>query len=106
MDKSYDALSFVDFDKKLLAYLDRDEIRNAYLVLDNVPFHHSISVSKLIQSRGHETVYLPPYSCFLNKIVNLFSQFKYYVKRFEPKTFNGVFEACTCIRSNIRKLLL
>jgi len=62
--------------------------------MDNVPFHHSQSVSDLFASTSYEPVFLSPYSPFLNPIENLFNQLKHYVKKFPPsnqdEVFNGV----------------
>jgi transposase len=45
-------------------------------VMDNVPFHHHHSIRALIEDRGHQLVFVPPYSPFLNAIENAFSKLK------------------------------
>ena len=50
------------------------------IVLDNVRFHHSALVIEMLELRGFEYKFLPPYSPFFNGIECMFSEWKHYVK--------------------------
>ena len=53
--------------------------QNSILVMDNVAFHKTAAVREMYENRGFPYKYLPAYSCFLNPIESLFSQWKHYV---------------------------
>jgi len=93
-DKAFNSFSFAEFLKKLIDKLQENGVNGAYLVMDNASFHHTEEIQNLMATTDHQIVYLPPYSPFLNPIENLFNQFKYYVKRFNPtnpeEVFNGI----------------
>jgi len=60
----------------LAAARDRLQIpADAIIVLDNVRFHHSALVIEMLELRGFEHKFLPPYSLFFNGI-----ECKHYVK--------------------------
>lgn len=90
-ESGYGTDSFIEYLKQFLAYLDLEKIEGAYIVMDNVPFHHAELVESLIAGTSHEIVFLPAYSPFLNPIENLFNQLKHYVKRFKPSDHDEVF---------------
>ncbi|XP_074596342.1 uncharacterized protein LOC141851497 [Brevipalpus obovatus] len=92
-DQAYNIIDFVDYLRQFLDLLDELEIHHAYLVMDNVRFHHSVDVVELVESRGHVLKFLPPYSPFLNPIENMFNQLKFYIKRLKPDTADKVYEA-------------
>ena len=75
-NKPYNREEYTDFLAKFLTYLDQDGIKEAILVMDNVPFHRSIDVQEIVSRRGHNLVFLPPYSPFLNPIEEMFNQLK------------------------------
>ena len=50
------------------------------VVLDNVRFRHSAIVIEMLELRGFEHKFLPPYSSFFNGIEYMFSEWKLYVK--------------------------
>ena len=71
-------LHFID---DLAAARDRLQIpADAIIVLDNVRFHHSAIVIEMLELRGFEHKFLPPYSPFFNGIECMFSEWKHYVK--------------------------
>ncbi|XP_074604051.1 uncharacterized protein LOC141857452 [Brevipalpus obovatus] len=90
-EKGYGTDSFVEYLKEFIEKLASSSIENAYIVMDNVPFRHTSSVSDLFSSTSHELVFLPPYSLFLNPIKNLFNKLKHYVKKLRPSTHDEVF---------------
>ena len=87
----YNAVDFTEYLGKIFDFLARDGIMNAIIVTtDNVRFHHVESVVDTIERSGHEVLFLPPYSPFLNPIENLFNQLKYYVKKYSPDASDAV----------------
>ncbi|XP_074604060.1 uncharacterized protein LOC141857460 [Brevipalpus obovatus] len=90
---AYNTPHFIDYFTQFLDLLDQLDIQNAYLVMDNARFHHSEDVVELIQSRGHNLRFLPPYSPFLNPIEMMFNQLKFYIKHLKPETDDAVYEA-------------
>ncbi|XP_025018435.1 uncharacterized protein LOC112539884 [Tetranychus urticae] len=92
-EHGYDTISFVDFLKQLVDFFDSEQVNGAYVIMDNVRFHHRGEVKELIEGKGHNLIFLPPYSPFLNPIENLFNQFKHHIKRQKPTTCDDVFAA-------------
>ena len=61
----------------------RDRLQSpadAIIVLDNVRFHHSAIVIEMLELKGFEDKFLPPYSPFFNGIECMFTEWKHYVK--------------------------
>ena len=61
--------------------------------MDNVRFHKTQEVRALIETRGHNVLYLPPYSPFLDPIEDLFNEWKGIVRRREPTNEQQLYEA-------------
>ena len=81
LDGNGNAERFTHFIDDLAAARDRHQLpANAIVVLDNVRFHRSAIVVEMLQLRGFEYKYLPPYSPFFMGIECLFSEWKHYVK--------------------------
>lgn len=60
---------FVKFMNELFDVINLDEsLKGSYLVMDNCSIHKSKPMIRKIESRGHKTMYLPPYSPELNPI--------------------------------------
>lgn len=62
------------------------------VVMDNVNFHKSESIKKLVESVGARIIYLPPYHPELNPIEEMWSKIKYILKKLsarEPRTFKN-----------------
>ena len=80
------ALAYAHFsDDAAGARDDANLPENSIIVMDNLPFHRHARVIEIMQIRGWEWRFLPPYSPFLNPIECLFSQWKNHVKRSEPE---------------------
>ena len=94
-DRPYNGEHYLQFIAQLCDYFDHDGITGAYLVMDNVRFHKTQEVRDLIAERGHNALYLPPYSPFLDPIENLFSQWKGIVRSKEPNDETQLYEAVT-----------
>jgi transposase len=72
------------FIKKTLDIMDKyDEMKGAYLIMDNAPIHKSDDIKEEIQrrNRGYKCVYLPPYSPELNPIEQFWAIIKKIVRR-------------------------
>jgi transposase len=63
------------------------------IVLDNLGAHKGDKVRKLIEERGCEVLYLPPYSPDLNPIEEAFSKVKGLLRRAEVRTRVALVEA-------------
>jgi transposase len=56
--------------------LDKNNIKGQYIVMDDAPIHKPKVIKALIEERGHKSIYLPPYSPFLNPIEEFWSKVK------------------------------
>ena len=75
-----------------------DEIKNNYIIMDNVSIHTYQNIKNCIESRGYSCIYFPPYSLALNPIEKLWVVCKSKVKRetlLKEETFTSrIIEAC------------
>ena len=63
------------------------------IVMDNLSSHKGGRVSELIEERGCELMYLPPYSPDLNPIEEAFAKMKASLRKFEARTREALVEA-------------
>ena len=63
------------------------------VVMDNLSAHKGQRVKELIEGRGCELVYLPPYSPDLNPIEEAFSKIKGILRKAEARTREALIEA-------------
>jgi transposase len=63
------------------------------VVMDNLSAHRGPRVRQLIEERGCELLYLPPYSPDLNPIEEAFSKIKGLLRRAEARSREALFEA-------------
>ena len=63
------------------------------VVMDNLSSHKGQRVRELIEGRGCELVYLPPYSPDLNPIERAFAKLKASLRRAQARTFGTLIEA-------------
>ena len=64
-------------------------IKNKYILMDNVSFHKSQLVAEIIKNSGNEILFIPPYSPDFNPIEEVFSKLKSYLKtHITPITMN------------------
>ena len=63
------------------------------VVMDNLSSHKGPRVRELIEGRGCELLYLPPYSPDLNPIERAFSKLKASLRRAGARTFGALVEA-------------
>ena len=57
------------------------ELMNPVFIMDNASIHHYSGVKSLIDEKNVQTLYLPPYSPFMNPIENCFAKWKNQVAR-------------------------
>ncbi|KII67412.1 hypothetical protein RF11_08424 [Thelohanellus kitauei] len=82
---SYNSNEFIQF---LTQMFERTGAGQKHLVLDNIRFHHTENVKNIVESRGHDIIFLSPYSPQLNPIELLFSKWESIVKA-DMKIFNS-----------------
>jgi len=63
------------------------------VVMDNLAAHKGQRIKELIEERGCELVYLPPYSPDLNPIEEAFSKIKRLLRKAEARTRQALIEA-------------
>jgi transposase len=63
------------------------------VVMDNLSSHKGGRVSELIEERGSELLYLPPYSPDLNPIEEAFAKVKASLRKFEARACEALVEA-------------
>jgi len=63
------------------------------VVMDNLSAHKGSRVRELIESRGCELIYLPPYSPDFNPIEEAFAKIKALLRRTEARTREALLEA-------------
>ncbi len=63
------------------------------VVMDNLSAHKGERVRELIEARGCELLYLPPYSPDLNPIEEAFSKIKGFIRKAEARTREALVEA-------------
>jgi transposase len=61
-------------------------VAGKYVVMDNIGFHKSNVIVKLIESTGAKVVFLPPYSPDLSPIEKMWSKVKENLKRSKPRS--------------------
>lgn len=65
------------------------------LVMDNLSAHKVAGIRELIQARGAQLIYLPPYSPDLNPIEQAWSKFKQFLRAAKARTSQALDEAIT-----------
>jgi transposase len=67
--------------------------RGQVVVMDNLSAHKGSRVRELIESRGCELIYLPPYSPDFNPIEEAFAKLKALLRKAEARSREGLIEA-------------
>lgn len=78
-----DGVVFKEYVKQVLAPTLR---AGDLLVMDNLPAHKVKGIEELIQARGAQVIYLPPYSPDLNPIEKCWSKIKTYLRAAKART--------------------
>lgn len=71
------------------------------VVLDNLSSHKSQQARRLIESRGAELVFLPPYSPDLNPIEMVFSKIKQLLRSLACRTKNALWNAMQSVLDQV-----
>ena len=82
---------FVNFLKEKLL----PTIKNKYILMDNICFHRSKEVIKLINESSNKIIYTPPYSPQFNPIENIFHIIKHKIRQ----------EMCTINKKSINQII-
>jgi len=72
---------------------------DSIIVIDNVRFHHHARVQEMMEIRGWEWKYLPPFCPYLNPIKCYFSPRKHHVKVSAPDNEEDLELAISKIRN-------
>ncbi|KAF7693562.1 hypothetical protein CDIK_2306 [Cucumispora dikerogammari] len=64
--------TFLNCIREMIQTLSSQNIFSAVIIMDKVLFHRSRIIDQEITSGGHEVIFFPLYSPFLNSIENLF----------------------------------
>jgi transposase len=103
-DQAYNSEDYVSFLSKLFEHLRLDGVEGAHIIMDNVRFHKTDSVVNLIRAHGHNPIFLPPYSPFLNPIENMFNQWKSMIRRSEPVNEDQLYQSVHSTSERISSL--
>lgn len=76
---SYNGARFSMFMEKLFSNLYAKDMSNMKIIVDNCAIHKTKDIITLVTNNGHELLFLPPYSPFLNPIEEAFSKWKNYI---------------------------
>lgn len=68
--------NFSQFIEEVLTSNEVSDLRYKYLVMDNASIHNTTEVKFWIAERGHQLLFLPPYSPFLNPIEEFWAKLK------------------------------
>lgn len=63
------------------------------LIMDNLPAHKSVRITRAVEMAGCVLVYLPPYSPDLNPIENMWSKVKASLRKTAARSFGGLLDA-------------
>jgi transposase len=64
-------------------------VKNKYILMDNVSFHKSNSIKDLISNTDNKILFIPPYSPDFNPIEEVFAEMKAYIRKYvNPLTLN------------------
>jgi len=77
---SYNTVRFNAFIAMIVKNLSENNLVSMIFVMDNCSIHKSKALKETLESNGHELLFLPAYSPFLNPIEEVFSQWKSHVR--------------------------
>ena len=86
-EANFNRHSLLIYLEKLLTILERKNIGNAAIIMNNASFHRCWEIKDYTNRRRHELIFLPPYTPFFNPIENVFSQWKNLVKGAFPISY-------------------
>lgn len=83
-NSAFNTQTFQVFMEELVLDVFSRDINQAVFIMDNVRFHKVSAIRNLIENKGYNILYLPPYSPFLNPIENAFSKWKQNIRQNKP----------------------
>lgn len=89
---SYNIVTFQSFVESLITDIESLGYGHSVLIMDNVPFHKSLVIRQMVEDRGHQLLFLPPYSPFCNPIENMFSKWKQNIRQARPSNEEELFK--------------
>jgi transposase len=90
VEGSTDGAAFETYVERFLApTLEAGQV----MVMDNLPVHKSLRVKELIEGRGAQVLFLPPYSPDFSPIEEAFSKVKSILRRIGARTREALMEA-------------
>lgn len=72
---------YLSYISNVMDVLDKHDMKDHCVVMDNAPIHTPAAVRSLIESRGYKCLYLSPYSPVLNPIEEFWSKVKVGARR-------------------------
>lgn len=63
---------------------------NKLILMDNASSHRNPSVQQYIKDSNNDYIYVLPYHHYQNPIEKFFNQFKYYIKKDEPMSYDDI----------------
>ncbi|CEP20206.1 hypothetical protein [Parasitella parasitica] len=81
LNKGTTAYHIVKFMQTVMDTLDNHDKKGLFIVMNNCRIHHSAFVVDAFNKRGFKTLFMPPYSPFLNPIEECWSKIKSNIKR-------------------------
>ncbi|KAG0176039.1 hypothetical protein DFQ28_005000, partial [Apophysomyces sp. BC1034] len=76
LEKGTTAYHIVQFMESVMDILDKHDMKDMFIVMDNCRIHHSRFVVDAISRLGYKPLFMPPYSPFLNPIEECWSKIK------------------------------
>lgn len=90
VEGSTDGAAFETYVEHFLAPTLKD---GQVVVMDNLQVHKSLRVKELIEARGAEVLFLPPYSPDFSPIEETFSKVKGILRKIGARTYEALMEA-------------
>ncbi|KII73163.1 hypothetical protein RF11_12494 [Thelohanellus kitauei] len=99
-DRHDDSESFQKYLLDILEILKVKQIDEAYLVMNNLQIQNVEHIRNKISEFKHLTLFMPPYSPFLNPVENLFAKWQELVRHSNSRTAAELFSTIeTCSAS-------
>ncbi|KAI9298884.1 hypothetical protein K502DRAFT_345545 [Neoconidiobolus thromboides FSU 785] len=93
--------TFNQFVKSAVERLEKTNISEAIIIMDNVYIKKDSSVKGLIESKGHELIHSPPNSSFLNPVERIYTKWIQSIRAKEIKNEKELFKIIDNILSEI-----
>lgn len=91
-DSAYNAATFVEFLRELIANLNNEGINTGRVIMDNASIPKSEAQRVLLAENGFSIDFLPPYTPQLNPIEEVYSKWKHYIALRNPSTVTDLYQ--------------